>query len=284
MVKTFFPVQAPAMASEQIAAPGNPIVEYAAALWERRFFCMSLVRHDLRSRYSRTSLGLIWSMLQPIAMTAVLCTVFSQLFQIEVRDYGPFLLVGLAFWGFITTCCLSGCTSLTQAETYIRQYPAPMLLYTLRTTLVASYHFMVMLGLSIALCCLLRGSLPFKMLPLIIPALMTIFLVGLSLCTICAIANAYFPDMQHLLDVGLQIIFYLTPIIYPATMMEQRGMGWLMEYNPFASLLIFLRDPIVAGSAPPMRAVLFALLSATILATVASYALSRVQKTLVMRL
>jgi len=276
--------QASTMSTSQLAPRSLPIFDYLAALWERRFFCMSLVRHDLRSRYSRTSLGLVWSMLQPIAMTAVLCTVFSQLFQIEVRDYGPYLLVGLAFWGFITTCCLSGCTSLTQAETYIRQYPAPMLLYTLRTTLVASYHFMVMLGLSIGLCCLLRGSLPFAMLPLVVPALLTLFLVGLSLCTICAIANTYFPDMQHLLDVGLQITFYLTPIIYPVSMMEDRGLGWLMEINPFASLVIFLRNPIVDGTAPPMAAVLIALGFAAVLAVVASYALSRVQKTLVMRL
>lgn len=276
--------QASTMTADQLAPRSPAIVEYLAALWQRRFFCMSLVRHDLRSRYSRTSLGLIWSMLQPIAMTAVLCTVFSQLFEIEVRDYGPYLLVGLAFWGFITTCCLSGCTALTQAETYIRQYPAPMLLYTLRTTLVASYHFLVMLGLSIVLCCLLRGSLPVVMLPLILPALVTIFLVGLSLCTICAIANTYFPDMQHLLDVGLQIAFYLTPIIYPVSMMEQRGLGWLMEINPFASMVIFLRDPIVEGAAPPTAAVLIALSAAAVLAVVASYALSRVQKTLVMRL
>ena len=120
--------------------------------------------------------------------------------------------------------------------------------------------------------------------PLILPALLTIFLVGLSLCTICAIANTYFPHMQHLLDVGLQIVFYLTPIIYPASMMEQRGLGWLMEINPFASMVIFLRDPIVEGTPPPMIAVLISLGAAAVLAVVASFALSRVQKTLVMRL
>jgi ABC-type polysaccharide/polyol phosphate export permease len=272
------------MAHDQLILRRAAIFEYGAALWQRRFFCMSLVRHDLRSRYSRTSLGLLWSMLQPIAMTAVLCTVFSQLFRINVQEYAPYLLVGLAFWGFITTCCLAGCTSLTQAETYIRQYPAPMLLFTLRTTLVASYHFLVMLGLSIILCGLLRGSLPWVMLSLLPLALVTIFLVGLSLCTICAIANAYFPDMQHLLDVGLQMMFYLTPIMYPAAMMEQRGVGWLIKLNPFAALLFLLRDPIVEGAAPPLQAVLLALVSAATLAAVASYALSRVQKTLIMHL
>jgi ABC-type polysaccharide/polyol phosphate export permease len=82
----------------------------------------------------------------------------------------------------------------------------------------------------------------------------------------------------------LQIAFYLTPIIYPATMMEQRGVGWLVQLNPFAALLSILRDPIVEGTAPPMQAVLYALGAATVLAVVASFALSRVQKTLVMRL
>jgi ABC-type polysaccharide/polyol phosphate export permease len=67
-------------------------------------------------------------------------------------------------------------------------------------------------------------------------------------------------------------------------MMEQRGLGWLMELNPFASMVIFLRDPIVEGAAPPMTAVLIALGTTAVLAVVASFALSRVQKTLVMRL
>src|SRR5260221_10868882 len=108
---------------------------YAAAIWNCRYFWMSLVRMDLRTRYRRSVLGMGWSLLNPIAMTAILCTVFSTLFNQSVRDYAPFLFAGLATWNYLMTATLQGCQCFFQGESYIRQHPAPLAVYPLRTAL-----------------------------------------------------------------------------------------------------------------------------------------------------
>ena len=111
---------------------------YVTELWRLRHFWMALVRNDLRNRYRRSVLGLGWSLLQPIAMTVVLCTVFAGVFGVSLREYAPYLLSGLTFWSFISAAAISGCQSFFQGESYIRQHRAPLAIYPLRTTLGAA--------------------------------------------------------------------------------------------------------------------------------------------------
>ena len=92
-------------------------------------------------RYRRSVLGIAWSLLNPIAMTIVLCTFFSQLMNIDVKEYGTYLLAGLSYWTFIATCVHGGCSCLYAGEMYIRQYPTPLAIYPLRIVLGAAFHF-----------------------------------------------------------------------------------------------------------------------------------------------
>ena len=79
------------------------MIGYLARIWRLRYFWTSLVRIDLRNRYRRSVLGIGWSLLHPILMTAVLCAVFCPLFSVDYRQFAPFLLAGLAFWNFLVS-------------------------------------------------------------------------------------------------------------------------------------------------------------------------------------
>src|SRR5580693_6031661 len=114
---------------------------YVQAVWRCRYFWLSLVKMDLRTRYRGSVLGLGWSLLHPIAMTIILCTVFGQLFGAEVRTFAPFLMAGLTFWAYISAVTGQGCHCFFAGEAYIRQYPAPMAIYPLRTALASSFHY-----------------------------------------------------------------------------------------------------------------------------------------------
>src|SRR5712691_5286172 len=107
--------------------------DYLAEIWRCRYFWLTLVKVDLRTRYRRSILGMGWSLLHPIAMTTILCIVFSTIFKRDVLDYAPFLLAGLATWNYVLSSALSGCQCFFQGESYIRQYPAPFAIYPLRT-------------------------------------------------------------------------------------------------------------------------------------------------------
>ena len=223
---------------------------YVAELWRLRHFWMALVHNDLRNRYRRSVLGLGWSLLQPIAMTIVLCTVFSGVFGMDMKEMAPYLLSGLTFWGFISAAAMTGCQSFFQGESYIRQHRAPLAIYPLRTTLGAGYHFLVGMGVVLAAVGIFSGFKNPVVLLSLVPSLALLFVFAWSLALCAGTLNVLFHDTQHLLEIILQILFYMTPIIYPAKLLVDKNLGWAVQFNPFAVLLDLVRQPLMEGVLP----------------------------------
>lgn len=257
--------------------------QYVAAIWKCRYFWFSLVQMDLRSRYRRSALGMGWSLLQPIAMTAVLCLVFTRVFHLSVREYAPSVLVGLCFWNFITSTTLFGCQCLFQGERYIRQYPAPMAIYPLRTVLGSSFHFTMTLGLVLVMRVAMIGFSGLSSFVSLVPTLLMLFVVGWSLAVLAGFINTYFPDMQHLAEVGLQILFYATPILYPADKFQGK-LGWVINWNPLAAFVELLRAPLLTGEFPAFSRFLLAASSTAAIAIAAAVVLVRYQKKIIFQL
>jgi ABC-type polysaccharide/polyol phosphate export permease len=226
---------------------------YVTDLWRLRHFWLALVRNDLRNRYRRSVLGLGWSLLQPIAMTAVLCTVFAGVFGVSLSEYAPYLLSGLTFWGFISTVAITGCQSYFQSEPYIRQHRAPLAIYPLRTTLSAGYHFLVGMAVVLTAIGVFSGfNDPLALLSLV-PSLGLLFVFAWSLAVCTAMCNVLFHDTQHLLEIVLQILFYVTPIMYKPEVLIKRNLGWAVKFNPFAVLLDLIRKPLLEGTLPSIE-------------------------------
>lgn len=256
---------------------------YLTEIWRLRYFWMALVRNDLRNRYRRSVIGIGWSLLQPIAMTIVLCVVFSRLYPSEkpIRTYAPFLLSGLTFWGFITAVVTQGCQCFFNGESYIRQHPAPLAIYPLRTTLGAGFHFLLGFALAVTFVWCVKG---FENLPALLSLSATfvlLFVIGWSLAVCAGLANVMFQDSQHLVEVGMQIMFYGTPIIYPADMLRDRGLGLFVDLNPFAMLLELIQQPLLYGQLPSTWAVGMGALSGLVAVGAALLALRRFEKRLI---
>ena len=253
------------------------MTRYLRDVWRVRYFWLALVRMDLRSRYRRSMLGVGWSLLHPIAMTAVLCTVFSTLFQADVRTYGPFLLAGLVTWNFFVSVMNHGCQSFFQGESYIRQYPAPLAIYPLRSTLGAGIHFLLGLCVVLVLVWCLNGFSNFPALVSLVPTLLMLFVVGWSVAACMGVINVMFQDTQHLIEVLVQILFYVTPIIYPAELLQKRGLGWFVAINPAATFLELIRRPILEGTIPSPMTFVLGMIAAVTAATLATLTLWRAE-------
>jgi lipopolysaccharide transport system permease protein len=251
---------------------------HASAVWKYRHFLFALVRLDLRLRYRRSVLGIGWSLLHPLAMTAVFAVVFSQLLGGgDMRKYVPHLLIGMAIWGFLKECTTAGCRSLIANESYIRQSPLPYAIYTLRTVLGQAIHGGIALVMAIGLTILIQqtnlfpspANLPPDPTPgahtallAIVPGLLMAFVTAWAAATICAFVNVYFHDTQHLLEVAAQLMFFMTPIIYFDTALYSKQLGWLLNINPVYLFLELIRTPLITGQ-PPAGGVLLAGLAFT---------------------
>ncbi len=256
---------------------------YLAAIWQCRHFWLALVGMDLRTRYRRSVLGIGWSLLQPICMTVVLCTVFHQVFHKDIAVYGPQVLAGLAFWNYFVAVTIHSCMCFFHGEAYIRQCPTPLAIYPLRVTLGGAIHFGMALVVVILTAWLFHGFGNLGVLPALLPALVLLLIFGWSMAMLMGLANVFLHDTQPIAEVVCQILFYATPILYTRADFGSR-MGWVLQLNPLASFLDLLREPILNCTVPSATA--YATAALTTLATfgAATFALTRLQSRLIFRL
>jgi lipopolysaccharide transport system permease protein len=235
------------------------MVAYLNAIWKCRYFWLSLVKNDLRARYRGSVLGIGWSLLQPVAMTAIICLAFSTILKMPIQTFAPFLMSGLTFWSFLGTVTVGGCQSFFAGESYIRQYPAPMAIYPLRTALGGAFHYSLGLGMVVILGGIMHGyDSPWPLLSLV-PTLAFLLLLGWALAIFFAVLNVRFRDTSHLTEIGLQILFYATPVMYPPEILQKNEWSsYLLVFNPLVPFLELLRKPLVESQVPQLSTYLIA--------------------------
>lgn len=261
------------------------MLSQVTAIWTYRRFLLSLVWLDLRMRYKRSVIGLGWTVIHPIAHAASFMLVFSGALGLSPESYITTLLLGLAVWGFIRESAVGGCLALVSHESYIRQSPLPYGLYSLR--FVLGYAIQGLFALGVAIAAVARNDEQgdkLAMLWAVVPALFLIFLAGWAVATTFSFAQIYFHDTKHLLEVGANILFYLTPIIYPPSLLVGRGLGWLARVNPVNLYLELVRYPLTTGELPPAKLYAYAAAFTAALVSVALVALGRGQRKAVYQL
>jgi lipopolysaccharide transport system permease protein len=257
-------------------------LDYPRRLWQLRYFCLSLVQKDLRARYRNSSLGIGWSLVRPTIMTAVFCVVFSTVFNVSIVGYVPFLLTGLTVWQFFVECATVGCNTYVQSAAYIKQQAVPLAIFPLRTTLGAGVHGLIAFGVGLVFTACLRGFDSVPALLHLIPALLICFGLGWSIAILCGVANSHYADVQHILELAVQVFFYMTPVLYPPESLKSRPwMQSLLNWNPMTHVLELFRAPVLQGQAPPLESYAGALAFLLVLSGMACLALRRLERTLV---
>jgi lipopolysaccharide transport system permease protein len=256
--------------------------DYLSRMWKMRYFLVSLVGNDIRTRYRRSFIGIGWSLVRPLSMTAIFCVVFQKIFHAELGDYVPFVLIGMTVWQFLLECLTTGCHSFTRATAYIRQQPLPLAIFPLRSVLCSGFQSIMALGAALAVTWFFRGFGNIAVLPLLIPAMTLLLFLGWFLAILSSVAQSYFPDTSHLLEVSLQFLFYLTPIVYQQTYLEGRGrLSLILHYNPVTYLLDLVRVPMVDARMPAWSSIQVSLLCLFAVGFMAWIAMRRHERTLV---
>ena len=257
---------------------------YWSKIWELRHFLLCLVQLDLRNRYRRTILGIGWSLMNPIFMMIVLCTVFTKVLGLELRDHAPFVMGGIGIWAFLNASILEGCNCIYAGDKYIRSTPMPMAIYPLRVVMGLFFQFLIVLGLTIFITLVLRGyDEPLTLLALL-PAMVVLCLFAWSMGVLFGFANVYFPDTQQIASVFMQVLFYLTPVFYPPDMIKSSFMKTCLRFNPFAALVSIVRDPLVYNRLPPLENSMYAVLITAVAVLLAVRMLAKCERTIIFHL
>jgi lipopolysaccharide transport system permease protein len=244
-----------------------------------RYLYVQLVRRELRQKYKGSLLGVLWYLINPLAIMAAYWLMFSLVLdRDDIEDYPLFLLVGITIWVFFSQSLLAAASSLIDQSALVRKVRFPRELVTASVVSVQFVNIGVLLAFVVPVTVAVRGTLDpaLLLLPLLVAALGA-FVLGLALAV--AILHAYFRDVAPILAAALLPWFFISPIFFRPTdfpgLDERPLLGDLLRWaNPVAPFIEGVRDVTYEGRFPDTAVIVYVLVAA-VLALVAGRALFR---------
>jgi ABC-type polysaccharide/polyol phosphate export permease len=228
-----------------------PEIDLASSLNPRsaRDLLFNLVRAELTSRYKAPVFGLLWFLVSPALMTAVLMVVFRGFIPLSIERYPVFLLAGLLPWTFFQQSLAASASSLTRAPAIVKRVRIPRALVPLSAVLSTLVHLLVSLALLLGVLVVLGQAPGVVAVLCLVPIVLieALFVTGLGLAA--AGLNVYYRDVEHLIESALRLGFWVTPIFYPLAHVPERLQG-LLTINPLTSMLEAYRAVLVNGDVP----------------------------------
>ena len=240
-----------------------------------------LARLDLVRRYTATMLGLAWAVLSPLLMAAVIGLVFARLFGVELRSFLPYLFLNLTLWGFFVACLDGGAIAFLAAEGYIKQIPR-VSLFTYPLRMIFAAFVTLALGLvAAALVAIVFGGYVTMSWLCILPGLVAWFLFGFAVACVSGVFNTAVRDFQYIQTVGIQALFYATPVMFPAELLVSHGLSWMLTFNPLYHLMVLVRVPMLVNQVPATNHYLAAVATVAVALGAAVLAVKRARPRLV---
>ena len=229
------------------------------------YLIQNLVVKDFKIRYRNMSLGVLWSLLNPLVMMAVYYFVFTKIFKSPLQNYPLFLMCGIVPFSFFTVAWATGTTSIVDNAGLIKRVPVPREVVPVTTVLSCCIHLLVQIALLLSIAVFTSGvNRHWVWLPLVW-ALEILFVCGLALLS--AALNVFVRDTRYVVESATWVLLFLVPVFYDSNLMplEYRP---IYDYNPIAATVISLRK-IVYESQPPVSATLWKMLGASLTVFVA---------------
>jgi len=198
--------------------------------------------YDVVSRYRRSWIGPLWLIATTIIFVVSLGTVYSVIFNVSIKDYMPFVALGTVIWSYISAVSGESLQTFVEAEVYIRQVRRSPIIYTCRVVwrnlIIFMNQFIVAVIVALIFNKVSLFSIPF--------ALIGVFLLALQgawLSMLLGILGTRFRDLAQIVQNLLQIAFFITPVLWPASVLGSNR--WIAEVNPLYHLMQIVRGPIL---------------------------------------
>ncbi|HQR32295.1 MAG TPA: ABC transporter permease [Blastocatellia bacterium] len=240
----------------------NPGIAEVKELFRYRDLLWQLVSRNIKTRYKRSVLGILWTMLNPLLMMLVLTFVFSNVFRFQLPHYATYALAGLALWNFFAQTTAGAMSELIWGGSLMHRIYIPRSIFAVSAlgtslvnlvlTLIPLFIVMLITGTPI------RPALMILPLPILLTAM---FALGVAL-TLSRVA-AYFADVLEMYQILLMAWMYLTPIIYPKEILPE-NMRWLFNLNPMYHLTEIFRAPLLIGWLAGPKTVLASVIAAVV--------------------
>ncbi len=253
----------------------------SAKLWH---IWTRLGMQDVRLKFRRSSIGAAWIFVNLAVLVLSIGFIYANLLGQEPREFIPYLTIGMILWGYLTNSIVDGGNAFINSEGYIKQISLPIYVYIFRFFVSISVTTLITMCAFVIVAVIYRvpvgpGTL------LAIPGLLMVMTTSLLLITIFAHLNARFRDVAHMAAVGMQVLFFVTPVIFPAHLLRQRrSLSLVIDLNPMYHLLEVIRRPLLSAGPAEWHSYVAAGLVIVVLAAVATAVIAVFQRRIVFAL
>jgi ABC-2 type transport system permease protein len=266
---------------------------YLKELFATRELLYNLTMREVKGQYRRTALGQLWSLLNPIATMLVYTVVFSLIFRAEpepgdpsgIEIYPLWLMCGLLPWMYFARVVNGGLNSMVSNAGLIKKVFFPRMHLPFSVTASVGFTWLLEMGVLIAAIWLF-GGFPVLWIPIVLLVMILLALFSVGFAMMLAILNVHFRDTQHFTTIVLQMWMYLTPIIYPLSLVKnatQELGDWaltLYRLNPMERFVEVFRNLMYDNRWPALDDSLFIVAIAGIFFTLGFWVFSRNEKRL----
>jgi len=259
------------------------VATIAAPFWQSGwngsylFLLRNFIAKDFRVRYRNMSLGIFWSLLNPLVMMGVMWFVFTKIFANNtIPNFPAFVLCGMVPYNFFTIAWVTGTTSILDNTSLIKRVAVPRLIIPIATVLGNVLHLFIQLGL-LLIVVLIAGKLPniyWLWLPFIW-SFFIIFVCGLSMAF--AALNIYIRDIRYVVESTNVVLFWLVPIFYDFRQIAQQYRE-IYRFNPIAAMVMASRNILLDGIAPPESLLINLVGGSLVMLIVGIFVFNRLQK------
>lgn len=216
-------------------------------LWSYRDLFLLLAFRDIRIRYKQAVLGIGWALIQPIAMAVILFVFFGLLMGMNAKvaptPYLVFVLAGVLPWTLFESAVNASSSSVVANANIVRKVYFPRLIIPLAATGAPVIDYVI--GLAVLMIAMIALGVPVTGSVLLVPVMIASLLVGvLGVGVLMSAITVAYRDFRHLLPFMLKLLFFLTPVIYPVTIIPE-AYRWLLSLNPVGGTIAALRSAIL---------------------------------------
>lgn len=224
------------------------IHSFIAEIYASRNVLWQLIAQQLILRYRRTVLGYLWTLVNPLLMMSVMAIVFSTLFKADLKIFAIFLFAGMIPWNFFSSVVTQSGTAFINNEGLIKKIYLPKAIFPLSIAFALLIDSLLSFVALFLIILVIGGTFSWSLLFLPVSfALLFLFALGFGL--FMSIATVFFRDLQHVILIAMQGLFFLTPILYKHDALAG-NVGWLVGLNPVTPFIALFRAPLIDATLP----------------------------------
>lgn len=228
-----------------------------------------LVARDVKIKYRRSVLGVLWTLLNPLCMMIILSLVFSNIFKFDVENYSLYILSGQVVFNFFSGATTDAMSSIISNGPLIKKVYVPKYLFVLSRIISSFINLLASFTALLLVMIATRAELHWKVVLVVIPLiLLVVFSLGVGL--VLAAITVKFRDVMHLYSVFTTALMYLTPVIYPMSILP----NWLYKLvmlNPLTNMLMMFRDVMINNNIFDLKSLVIAIIETALMFLIGLY-------------